>query len=75
MQATDGCGMGKALETWRIRMAKRQDQAGKTARVIDLQKAKYCRMVLKAFDDLTHEKRRKDADTRAEVERNARHRW
>ncbi len=56
-------------------MAKRQDQAGKTARVIDLQKAKYSRMVLKAFDDLTHEKRRKDADTRAEAERKARHRW
>lgn len=56
-------------------MAKRQDPAGKTARVIDLQKAKYSRMVLKAFDDRTHEKRREDADTRAEVERKARHRW
>lgn len=56
-------------------MAKRQDKTGKTARVIDLQKAKYNRLVLKAFDDLTHEKRREEAEKRAEVERKARHRW
>lgn len=55
-------------------MAKRQDQTGKTARVIDLQKAKYNRMVLKAFDDQTHEERRKEAELRAETERKARHR-
>jgi hypothetical protein len=66
--------MGKALKPWRIGMAKRQDQTGKTTRVIDLQKAKYNRMVLKAFDDMTHEERRKEAELRAETERKARHR-
>lgn len=56
-------------------MATRQDQAGKTAGVIDLQKAKYKRLVLKAFDDMTHEKRREEAEQRADVERKARNRW
>ncbi len=55
-------------------MAKKQDQASKTARVIDLQKTKYNRQVLKEFDDLTHENRREEAEHRAEVERKARHR-
>lgn len=56
-------------------MAKRQDQAGTTARVIDLERAKYNRMVLKAFDDMTHKERREEAERRAEVERKARHLW
>jgi hypothetical protein len=43
--------------------------------VIDLQKAKYNRLVLKAFDDMTHEERRKEAERRSETERKARQRW
>ncbi len=51
-------------------MAKRQDQARKTARVIDLQKAKYGGMVLDAFDKLERQEKRQQAEHRAEVERN-----
>lgn len=55
-------------------MVKRQDQTCKTARVIDLKNEKYKRLVLKAFDDQTHDERRKEAENRAETERNARKR-
>lgn len=44
-------------------MAKRQDQAGKTARVIDLQKAKYSRMVLKAFAQMISGRTNERTDT------------
>jgi hypothetical protein len=48
-----------------------KDQAGKAGRVVSLEKEKYKRLVLKAFDDLTHKERREYADRKAEVERKA----
>lgn len=56
-------------------MAKRQDHTCKTARVIDLQKAKYGALVLNAFDKMERQDKRELAEKRAEVERNARNRW
>lgn len=56
-------------------MAQGQDQTGKTARVIDLHKAKYKALVLDAFNKLERKKKREQAEHRSEVERKARNRW
>ena len=56
-------------------MDKKQDQPGKNAQVIDLQKAKYRIMVLDAFDRLERQEKRQRAEHRADVERKARQRW
>lgn len=57
-------------------MDTRKDQAGTAGRiVVSIENEKYKRLVLRAFDDLTHKERHERAERKAEVERKAKRQW